>query len=246
VTDCSAHRQNLREAWNETWTKVRKKESKLAVWDVDPSRCVEADWPLFRPVFPHNLKLIDVGCGTGYQTAFLSSKFSCVVGVDASVVAIELAREREPELTFLERDLFEANHVEELARGFAPANLYVRGVLHQIPGPLRPKFLSALELLMGHRGCAFFHDSAIDHRTKFSSLPPNLKRILFSKCPPTPFSVEELASVFSRTSYSITVGTATMPVRTSSTDNDIFEIPSSYFLVAPLKELRGNEISLDL
>lgn len=44
--------------------------------------------------------IVDVGCGTGGNTGGLSSQYRCI-GIDASPEAVELARERHPDATFL-------------------------------------------------------------------------------------------------------------------------------------------------
>jgi 2-polyprenyl-3-methyl-5-hydroxy-6-metoxy-1,4-benzoquinol methylase len=73
---------------------------------IDPE-IVERAQEVLRSVEKKNLenaRILEVGCGTGWFCSFLT-KFGSVTGIDLSSMAIEHAREKVPEATFLDDDL---------------------------------------------------------------------------------------------------------------------------------------------
>lgn len=60
-------------------------------------------------------KVLDVGCGTGYGTAYLAEVAQEAIGIDISRMAINLARKRYPAVKFLRMD---AHHLNFPAESF--------------------------------------------------------------------------------------------------------------------------------
>lgn len=86
---------------------------------------------------PEQVRILDIGCGTGQFTALLSIKQRQVTGIDLSANSIKKAVELKerlhlPNVTFLERNLFELD---------LPTNAYdfvfCNGVLHHTSDPYR-------------------------------------------------------------------------------------------------------------
>ena len=103
-----------REAWDGYWREVTPQPG-AAFWDSTPDQAVKRELPLFQGVFDLQLPLIDVGCGNGTQTRGLADAFPRVIGVDVSEEALGGAR---------------LHHGAANVDG--DANLYLRGVLHQL------------------------------------------------------------------------------------------------------------------
>jgi ubiquinone/menaquinone biosynthesis C-methylase UbiE len=100
-------------------------------------------------------KTLDVGCGTGCLTRYLSGE---ITGLDQSEAMIEIARQRVPEATFVVGDALELPFADlSFERVFA-SNLY--GLLRE---PERTRFLSearrvARELVLGEPTLRFSPD----------------------------------------------------------------------------------------
>ena len=58
-------------------------------WDVRPEQAAEIEYPLFRDWFTPLLPVIDLGCGTGTQSAWLIRHYSPIIGLDVSKAVIE-------------------------------------------------------------------------------------------------------------------------------------------------------------
>jgi len=96
---------------------------------------------------PPGARVLDVGCATGYYSAAFSELGYDVTGIDISTTAIETARQRHPQLRFMQGDalasLPEGTRFDLVfAFGFSPANTedleQVRETLRQLAGHLRP------------------------------------------------------------------------------------------------------------
>lgn len=66
-------------------------------------------------------KLLDMGCGSGTNTAYLSKKGFDIVGIDASVNMLRLARKFYPAIKFEEQDILRTSFKENLFDGIVLA-----------------------------------------------------------------------------------------------------------------------------
>jgi SAM-dependent methyltransferase len=138
-----------------------------------------------------DLPLLDLGCGNGRQTRFLSRYFSRVIGVDISPSAIQLAKKETIEEHKVNYRIFDALNVEETKefhREFGDMNIYMRGVLHMIRMHDRPKFITNLEILLGDDGVlyqielpteAFYYLRTLPEEV-LSSIPKIVRRVGFN------------------------------------------------------------------
>ena len=58
-------------------------------------------------VDPRGMEVLDVGCGSGFFTAFFLARGARVTGLDITEVAVERLRSRHPEARFLRADVSE-------------------------------------------------------------------------------------------------------------------------------------------
>lgn len=98
----------------------------------------------------HAKRALDIGCGNGRHTELLADHADSVVGADASVELLRIARERVPEATFIEGDAASLPFVDD---AFELA-VYV-ATLHHLPERrLRRRSLDELARVLTSDGAA--------------------------------------------------------------------------------------------
>jgi SAM-dependent methyltransferase len=178
--------------WESYWKTVYKNDKNRNIfWDSTPERAALEDIQRFKPYMNPDLPLLDLGCGNGRQTRFLSRYYNRVIGVDISSSAIRLAIEETLERENIEYRVFDALNIEqavELHQEFGDMNLYMRGVLHMIKMHDRSKFISNLGILMGEVGVlyqielpteAFYYLRTLPEDI-LSSIPKIVRRVGFN------------------------------------------------------------------
>jgi SAM-dependent methyltransferase len=196
---------NYKIQWDQFYTSLPAQRAGGALWDVQPESAVGLDMKTFSAFFPRDLPLVDFGCGTGRQSAYLRRVWDRVLGMDISGKAIELA-EREhqlPGLSFLAIDEEDSRQFQRLHGDMGDMNVYVRGVLHQVLDADRPGLVRSLKTLMGRSGRLYFIEVASDIRDyfarapdRFSELPAAMQRVFLSRLPPAGLSVADIPKVF--------------------------------------------------
>ncbi len=75
-------------------------------------------------------KVLDLGCGSGVFTMLLAKRGFAVIGLDISPALLDLARRKNPDITYLEGDVealpFEAGSVD---------GILLSGIVHHLPDP---------------------------------------------------------------------------------------------------------------
>ncbi|MHC3468831.1 class I SAM-dependent methyltransferase [Streptomyces sp. 7R007] len=146
-----------REAWEGFWREAPEEQGAV-FWDAEPALTAGLHLALFEPhVTDPGLPMVDLGCGNGTQTRFLAERFPHVVGVDLSVAAVEHARHADPagQASYRVLDAVEKNETETLHAELGDANVYMRGVLHQVEPDDRQPLVDGLATLLGERGRLF-------------------------------------------------------------------------------------------
>jgi SAM-dependent methyltransferase len=143
-------------AWNDFWT-VLPAEPGAALWDSSPELTAARHLPLLRDRLDPLLPLIDIGCGSGRQTQWLAQHFQRVLGLDIAEAAVGLADQihRAPNVTYRVADLLDQRAVAALHAELGDANIYMRGVLHQLQPTERTTMLKTIGLLLGESGHVF-------------------------------------------------------------------------------------------
>lgn len=176
-----------------------------ALWDVEPGRAVACDYPLFAGHFAETLPIVDFGCGTGRQTAFLGRIHGRTTGLDVSSEAIRLARAScsQEGIDFLTIDEADPEYFRRIHARLGDAHVYMRGVLHQVRPEDVAQLVTALHTLLGVRGRLFFTEVSSTVRTyltsestRFSQLPGLMQRTLISRLPPRGLLLDDFPGIF--------------------------------------------------
>ncbi|MGH9276627.1 MAG: class I SAM-dependent methyltransferase [Acidimicrobiales bacterium] len=163
-----------------------------------------------------------VGCGNGRQSFALAEHFPRVMGVDLSAEAIRGAQAlyRRDNLEFRIVDILDDDEVAHLHDELGDANVYVRGVLHQLRTEDLAAAVRTVATLVGRRGRAFVVELSPAAEGLFKSLasdpngpPPKLARVFQHGIVPVAlapgqvrelFMAEGLAAVFTGASGIVT------------------------------------------
>lgn len=139
--------------WESYWSEVTEKGTRV-VWDVPKEDGVAQDWSNIQPNVDLSLPMIHLGCGHGRQTAFFGDHFERVLGLDISPSAIERAQRENPHehVEYRVVDAMDREAIEELHAELGDANVYVRGVLHQLADADQVPYVESALRLLGDRG----------------------------------------------------------------------------------------------
>jgi len=130
-------RRRLRPAWQRRhWESVWRSDE-VPYWHVDEPRpaliaAVRDGW------FPRDGTILEIGCGTGGNAAWLAREGCSVLATDLAVSAIDRARERHAGIPGLEFRVLDACVPDTLGRTF-PA-IVDSGCLHIVPRELHPAY----------------------------------------------------------------------------------------------------------
>jgi SAM-dependent methyltransferase len=144
------------QAWESFWQDAPPEPGGV-LWDADPALTAASHLPHFAEHFDPGLPVVDLGCGNGTQTRFLAGRYARVVGVDLARAAIERARRDDPHgrAEYQRLDAVDTDAVRELHAEIGDANVYMRGVLHQVEPDGRAGLIESIAALTGARGRVF-------------------------------------------------------------------------------------------
>ncbi|MET7682106.1 class I SAM-dependent methyltransferase [Streptomyces sp. NPDC005423] len=151
-----------RESWEGFWREASD-EPGAVLWDAQPMLTVGPHLALFEPQLTDpGLPMLDLGCGNGTQTRFLADRFPHVIGVDLAAAALDHARASDPagQAAYRLLDAADKTEVDTLHAELGDANVYMRGVLHQVEPDSRQPLVDGLAALVGERGLAFLVELA--------------------------------------------------------------------------------------
>lgn len=230
---------SYKESWDSYWRDVTPRPG-VALWDSAPDQAVERELPLFRGAFDLQLPVIDVGCGNGTQTRCLADNFSRVIGVDVAEEALRGARLHHgaANVEYRALDLLDGAAVRALHAELEDANLYLRGVLHQLRAEDRTPAVHNLAALLGERGQAFLVELAPAADHLFASLaqrsegpPVKLQHILSHGIAPAMLQEGDIPALFHQAGFVLrTQGLTTVVTTQTLPSGEIIEVPCDYFL----------------
>lgn len=230
---------SYKEAWDGYWRDVTPRPG-VAFWDSTPDQAVGRELPLFRGALDLQLPLVDVGCGNGTQTRCLADAFSRVIGVDVSEEALRGARLHHDaaNVEYRTLDLLDGPAVRALHAELGDANLYLRGVLHQLRAEHRRSAVHHLAALLGERGQAFIVElaPAAEHlfgslAARFGAPPAKLQHILSHGIVPAMLREGDIPALFHQAGFVPRLQGSTTVVTTQPLPSgEIIEVPCDYFL----------------
>ncbi|TMQ02341.1 MAG: methyltransferase domain-containing protein [Deltaproteobacteria bacterium] len=231
--------RSYKDVWDSYWRDVTPRPG-AAFWDSTPDHAVQRELPLFAAAFDPQLPVVDVGCGNGRQTRGLADAFSRVLGVDVSEGGLRGARAHHAaaNVEYRALDLLDGPAVRALHAEIGDANLYLRGVLHQLQPADRPAAVHHLAALLGERGRVFLVELSPAAGQLFASLarghggpPAKLQQIVSHGITPALLPAGELAALFHRVGFVPRAQGVTTVVTTQALpDGEIIEVPCEYFL----------------
>lgn len=226
--------------WENYWTQLFD-SGEPAFWDVQTNKELAALLPELKAAFGGALPLVDFGCGNGTQTLFLAQHFASVIGVDISSTAIAQARTRaqngQPQFQVL--DATSVEEAEALHTALGDANVYMRGVLHQIQPADRPSIIHSLQTLMGMQGQLFLMELSSQAKQLFQRLtdqlgapPSQLAQIFKQGIVPADITPEEIRTLFPEDQYQIEdMGNISFSTNTTLPDGTPLKVPSFCMLI---------------
>jgi ubiquinone/menaquinone biosynthesis C-methylase UbiE len=114
----------------------------------------KADLPfvdILAGALPRGAKVLDIGCGPGQFSNYLTEKGFAVEGVDVSDEMLAIARAKVPDVSFKKMDMRKLTFADHTFDGILAAY----SVIH-IPTPELPSVLSEMKRILKPGGCALF------------------------------------------------------------------------------------------
>lgn len=230
--------------WEAFWSDLPEGTGQ-AFWDCPAAQGVASHVKLFLPYFDRTIPLLDLGCGNGTQTRYLAGLFSQVIGADIAAAALARAREQNPapNVVYTPLDMLDEEAVSRFHDRFGDVNVYLSGVLHQLPVQHRVSCARHLAILAGHRGRVFDQELTPASYTYMQELMadrrndlPKLDRVsAYFRIGLQPAAGEAgLEAVFSQAGFTV-LDSGDLFLRTTETmpDGTGLDLPTRYVIVGP-------------
>ncbi|MDH5738893.1 MAG: class I SAM-dependent methyltransferase [Nitrospira sp.] len=190
-------------SWEGFWSTTTGTPGEI-FWDADPAYAAQQDLALFHSYADPQLPLIDLGCGNGTQTRFLSDHFARVIGTEIAPAAIEIARKNNaaPNVSYRVLDVLNLHDAGALHEEIGDANVYMRGVLHQLSPTDQVTAVQSIERLLGKKGVLYMIELSSAAEPFFERLiqqhgpPPGLARVFQHQITPGLLHENKMESLF--------------------------------------------------
>lgn len=234
------NKSQYKASWEGYWSKLFKDRDQ-AFWDVAPDLVLADVLPLLQNAFEPTLPLVDFGCGNGTQTFFLAKHFVTVIGVDVADAAIKQAQSNNSfdNLSFETLDGTNQKEAQTLYSKIGDANIYMRGILHQIRPEDRATVIKSLQTLMGNTGQLYLSELSPQAKVLFQELaqqvgtpPAQLARVYRHGIEPADIKPEEIRASFPQDKYAI-VDESQTSITTNHIlpDGNRLQVPAFYMLI---------------
>ncbi|WP_371534829.1 class I SAM-dependent methyltransferase [Streptomyces sp. NBC_01023] len=230
-----------RESWEGFWSTTSDTPGE-AIWDSDPSLTSVPHSELLLPYADTSLPVVDLGCGNGTQTRYLSTVFARALGVDLSHAAIGHARRADTAgvAEFAQLDLVDADAVRALSRRIGDTNVYMRAVIHQSEPEARPAVAAAVAALLGERGRAFVVELTPESKEVLQKAtagpggpPAKLRKVIEHGLKPADASEEEVPELLIGAGLTALASGDTALAQTEHmADGTRIELPARWFVLA--------------
>ncbi|GAA2993439.1 class I SAM-dependent methyltransferase [Actinokineospora diospyrosa] len=225
--------------WQGFWSDLPH-ERGLAIWDSAPGVTATAQLPLFEQHFAIDLPVLDVGCGNGTQSAALAEHYGRVLGLDFAPAAIEhaTALHADSGVDFRTFDLADPAAATALHAELGDTNIYMRGVLHQMPDERRPAAAASLATLLGASGHLFAvelapaaGDTIKDALSQSPTAVPKMRQVFKHNLTPAAWVDGKLQEVLASAGLSILDSGAIILQGTDTLPNgDRLDLPMTYVI----------------
>ncbi|MEA5596091.1 class I SAM-dependent methyltransferase [Rivularia sp. UHCC 0363] len=228
--------------WDKYWSNIH--DSSEVLWNVPYLSGVKLDYERFQPFLKDShLPLIDFGCGDGTQTQFFTQHFNQVIGLEISKTAVELARKQAQDagLLITYEVLDNLEKIQEIHKRFGDANIYVRGVLHQIEPQQRSTVAEQLKVLLGDKGILYIVElssqahNLLQQKIQNQEIPLGLAKVLESNIKPGAVSLENLQSLFPSSDFSFLESGETFIATNAKSNDKIMQLPAQYSIICSVQ-----------
>ncbi|THJ24925.1 MAG: class I SAM-dependent methyltransferase [Nitrospira sp. CG24E] len=197
-------------SWEGFWSTVSGASGEI-FWDADPAHAAQQDLKLFHDHADSRLPLIDLGCGNGTQTRFLANHFARVIGTEISPAALDIARTKNAAANISYRilDVLCPDDAQSLHEEVGDANLYMRGVLHQLSPVDQATAIESIARLLGATGTLYLielssaAESYLTKLIKQNGQPLGLARVFQHGITPGRLDENDLAALFPPDRFSL-------------------------------------------
>lgn len=228
--------------WDRYWNNIQ--DYSEVFWNVPHLQGVKLDFERFQPFLKDShLPLIDFGCGDGTQTQFFTQHFQKVIGLEISKAAIELARKQalDAGISIDYYVLDNLQKVQQIHESFGDANIYMRGVLHQIQPQERSTVAEQLKILLGDKGTMYIVELSsqahelLQQKIQNQEIPIGLAKVLESKIEPGAVSLEDFYTLFSPSDFSFLESGETFITTNAKSNNESIKLPAEYVIMRRLQ-----------
>ena len=230
-------------SWEGFWNTLSGASGEI-FWDADPAYAAQQDLGLFQGYVAPQLPLIDLGCGNGTQTRFLASHFARVIGTEISPSAIDIARTKNaaPNISYRILDVLCPGDAQALHEEIGDANLYMRGVLHQLSPADQATAMESIEQLLGTTGTLYLielssaAESYLTQLIKQNGPPPGLARVFQHGITPGMLNENDLEVLFPPDRFSL-LSTGKSHIHTVHTlpSGEVVKVPAFYAILRQWK-----------
>ena len=190
-------------SWESFWSTLTGTPGEI-FWDADPAHAAQEDLVRFQDHADPQLPLIDLGCGNGTQTRFLADHFARGIGTEISPAAVDIAQAKNaaPNISYRILDVLCPEDAQALHEEIGDANIYMRGVLHQLSPADQATAIQSIERLLGIRGILYFIELSSAAESYFTQLikqdgpPPGLARVFQHGITPGMLNENDLEVLF--------------------------------------------------
>lgn len=226
-------------SWEGFWSTTTGAPGEI-FWDANPAYAAQQDVVLFKGAIDPQLPLIDLGCGNGTQTRCLADHFPRVIGTEISPAAVDIARMKHaaPNVSYRILDVLSPNDAQALHDEIGDANIYMRGVLHQLSPADQATAIQSIGRLLGTTGILYLIELSSAAEPFFDQLikqygpPPGLARVFQHQITPGLLNENDLGVLFPPDRFTL-IRTGPSHIQTVHTlpTGDVVKVPAFYAIL---------------
>lgn len=226
-------------SWEGFWSTTTGAPGEI-FWDANPAYAAQQDVVLFKDAIDPQLPLIDLGCGNGTQTRCLADHFPRVIGTEISPAAVEIARTKHavPNVSYRILDVLCPDDAQALHEEVGDANIYMRGVLHQLSPADQATAIQSIGRLLGTTGILYLIELSSAAEPFFDQLikqygpPPGLARVFQHQITPGLLNENDLGVLFPPDRFTL-IRTGPSHIQTVHTlpTGDVVKVPAFYAIL---------------